>query len=205
MKENLILLKEVESELIRQKKEIQDLFDQNVFRIEKAESYLKDLTGKEADDFKVFSPRSIENVYRDRIEKETSNKKAYEKENESYQEKLDSLEDMIQKIRTVIQSLSSADLEETDGLKEISDGSEPGGLQAISDGNEMVAPQTISDGNETVASQTISNENETVASQRISDKNVAHQIMNCVSYITVDSERARIELTALAKKIGQEY
>lgn len=30
---------------------------------------------------------------------------------------------------------------------------------------------------------------------------IAHQILNCVSYITPDAERAKIELTALSKKL----
>ena len=32
-------------------------------------------------------------------------------------------------------------------------------------------------------------------------QHIAHQIINCVSFITSDAERAKIELTALAKKL----
>lgn len=157
MEKNLILLKEVESELNRQKKEIQELFNQNIFRIEKAESYLKDLTEKEADDFKVFSPRSIESVYKDRIEKETFEKDVCEKENKSYQEKINELESMIEKLNTVIRGLS------------LTTEKNMGDLQIYSNGR------------------------------------IANQIINCVSYITLDPERAKIELTALAKKILENH
>ena len=60
MKENIQVLEEVLDVLEEEKRKFYNLIRQNNFRIEEINSYLKELSKKEDEDFKVFSPRNVE-------------------------------------------------------------------------------------------------------------------------------------------------
>lgn len=170
MDKNIEVLEEVFDVLEEEKRKIYDLYNENDFRIEQINSYLHELTKKEEDDFKVFSPRSAENTHKEQIAADISKKEDYEAENIEYQKKIGFLKNLIDKVNAVIENM------QIEGEK--------AELQAEKIKNEE------SDNKEACSNIEIENR-----------KHIAHQILNCVSYIVPDPERARVELTVIAEKM----
>lgn len=179
MRENIEVLEEVLDVLEEEKRKVYNLVNQNEFRIEEINSYLRELSKKEDEDFKVFSPRNAENIHREQIEADTSEKKKYEEENAAYHKKIDSLKVLIDKVNIVIGNLHLFDEKE----KEMSVENEKSVENMGVDNTDNIVEKDILDGDE---------------GERV---HIAHQILNCVSFITPDAERAKIELTALSKKL----
>ena len=153
MNKNIEVLKEVLDVLEEEKKKNYDLVNENDFKIKQIDSYLQDLSKKEEDDFKVFSPRSVENVNREQIAADTSKKEKYAAENAEYQKKIEFLKNLINKVNIVIENL------------------------------QIEKEKTV---------QNIDNREQ---------EHLANHILNCVSFIVSDAERAKIELTAIAEKM----
>lgn len=162
MNQNIEVLEEVLDVLEEEKRKLYNLVSQNEFRIEEINSYLRELSKKEDEDFKVFSPRNAENMHRKQIEEDTSEMKRYQDENAEYHKKIDALKVLIDKVNIVI-----------------------GNLQ---DFNNFVVEET-------------EDSEENAVESNLEKKHIAHQILNCVSFIISDAERARIELTALSRKL----
>lgn len=176
MKENIEVLEEVLDVLEEEKNKFYDLVNQNEFRIEEINSYLQELSKKEDEDFKVFSPRNIENIHREQIETDTSDKKKYEGENAAYHRKIDALKVLIDKVNIVI-----------------------GNLQSFEKDEEQ--KENVIENAEIVENIKIANVDNIIEKDLLERKHIAHQILNCVSFITPDAERAKIELIALSKKL----
>lgn len=179
MRENIEVLEEVLDVLEEEKRKVYNLVNQNEFRIEEINSYLRELSKKEDEDFKVFSPRNAENIHREQIEADTSEKKKYEEENAAYHKKIDSLKVLIDKVNIVIGNLHVFDEKEEEMSVENEKSVENMGVN----NTDNIVEEDILDGDE---------------GERV---HIAHQILNCVSFITPDAERAKIELTALSKKL----
>ena len=170
MNEYIQILEKICDENIRNKSDLQSLVNQNLFQIEKIDSYLKSLFEKEDPEFKVFSPRNVESIYEEQIATNQKEKEELEKQNLSYYKKLNILEEQINQLSYVI-----------DSLKNIQFGPKP---------SNSVVNITSSD----VSSNCTAHSN-------ISSQHIAHRIMNCISYIDCDPERAKVELKAIAKKL----
>ena len=162
MNNNIEVLEEVLDVLEDERKHFLDLVNQNEFRMEEINSYLRELSKSEDEDFKVFSPRNVENMHREQIEADVSEKKKYEEENKEYLKKISFLKKLIDKVNIVIANLQYE--EEPDIPEEYK--------------NE---------------------DKDTLESDHI-----AQQILNCVSFIIPDADRAKVELTALAKKLSDD-
>ena len=145
-----------------ERKHFLDLVNQNEFRMEEINSYLRELSKSEDEDFKVFSPRNVENMHREQIEADVSEKKKYEEENKEYLKKISFLKKLIDKVNIVIANLQYE--EEPD----------------------------------------IPEENKNEDKDTLESDHIAHQILNCVSFIIPDADRAKVELTALAKKLSDD-
>lgn len=165
MNNNIEVLEEVLDVLENERKHFHDIVSQNEFRIEEINSYLKDLSKKEDEDFKVFSPRNVENMHREQIEADISEKKKYEEENKEYLKKIDFLKNLIDKVNVVI-----------------------GNMQLSEEKKEEFIEKKNNEICENIECE-------------LENNHIAHQILNCVSFITPDAERAKVELTALAKKL----
>lgn len=170
MDKNIEVLEEVLKVLEEEKKKFYDLVDENDFRIEQINSYLRELSKKEEDNYKVFSPRSAENVHREQIEADISKKEKYEAENAEYQKKIEFLKSLMDKVNAVIENLK---MEKEKAERQRADA-------------ESEKPDTIEEFSDTDNKE---------------QEHIAHQILNCVSYIVSDAERARVELTAIAEKM----
>lgn len=223
MKENIQVLEEVLDVLEEEKRKFYNLIRQNNFRIEEINSYLKELSKKEDEDFKVFSPRNVENIHREQIEADTSEMKKYEEENAVYNKKIEALKVLIDKVDIVISNLHVLKKREEqydDGLlpdfetaedtidiekKTGNDVSDDKGDKSTPDLDKKI--KKLKD-DKIEKNQTEINEVEEDGAEVDKEKkndlektHIAHQILNCVSYITPDAERAKIELTALSKKL----
>ena len=162
MNNNIEVLEEVLDVLEDERKHFLDLVNQNEFRMEEINSYLRELSKSEDEDFKVFSPRNVENMHREQIEADVSEKKKYEEENKEYLKKISFLKKLIDKVNIVIANLQYE--EEPD----------------------------------------IPEENKNEDKDTLESDHIAHQILNCVSFIILDADRAKVELTALAKKLSDD-
>lgn len=80
--ENYEVLKEMLSEIEQEYQDAQKKLQANMLRIEEAKLYLKSMLDKEDVDFKIFSPRNIETVHKNELERVTAEMNSYEKENE---------------------------------------------------------------------------------------------------------------------------
>ena len=162
MNNNIEVLEEVLDVLEDERKHFLDLVNQNEFRMEEINSYLRELSKSEDEDFKVFSPRNVENMHREQIEADVSEKKKYEEENKEYLKKISFLKKLIDKVNIVIANLQYE--EEPD----------------------------------------IPEENKNEDKDTLESDHIDHQILNCVSFIIPDADRAKVELTALAKKLSDD-
>lgn len=170
MDKNIEVLQEVLNVLEEEKIKLYDLVNENDFRIEQINSYLQDLSKKEEDDFKVFSPRNAENIHREQIKEDTSEKEKFEAENAEYQKKIEFLKDLMDKVNAVIENLQI----EAEKSKKQEEKSEEDGSIHIDKSYDQ---------------------------DNMEREHIAHQILNCVSFIVPDAERAKVELTAIAEKI----
>ena len=102
--------------LHEEKDDIQKQISDNTLQIMEAQSYAKEILDREEEDFKVFSPRKIEDIYKDELEK--SNVKQFDYENRNHalinrREKLDSILLVLENVWEEINlELSDAELEE---------------------------------------------------------------------------------------------
>lgn len=179
MNNNIEVLEEVLHVLDEERKKFLDLVSQNDFKIEKINSYLKELSNKEDEDFKVFSPRNVENVHKKQIEEDNIEKEKYERENVEYVKRMEALKALVDKLNIVIGNLQIEE-ENIEGM-------------------EMIEDKQLSI---TEDAEKISEKMENGVKEEIKDNlHIAHRILNCVSFLTFDTERAKRELTAIAKKM----
>ena len=85
MKEDkLSLLEELLDESLQEKKGIDDVIQKNQNRIAEIDSFINSIRNNEETDFKVFSPRSAESIYREELEKVEEEKTELENSNDYY-------------------------------------------------------------------------------------------------------------------------
>ena len=192
MDKNIEVLQEVLDLLESGKRKFYDMVNQNDFRIEEINSYLKELSKNEEDDFKIFSPRNAENRHRDQIEADTVEKKKCQNENEEYKKKIEYLKLLSDKVNLVVQNLYIENEFEKKTGENLSDEK----IDKNSDPDEKCTVEKCKKQNDT-------DDNKSVVFNNLQLENAhfAHQILNCVSFIVSDAERARVELTAIAKKM----
>lgn len=192
MDKNIEVLQEVLDLLESEKRKFYDMVNQNDFRIEEINSYLRELSKNEEDDFKIFSPRNAENRHRDQIEADTVEKKKCENENVEYKKKIEYLKLLSDKVNVVIQNLHIENESEEESEENLSDEKN----NKSSDPDEKCTVEKCEQQNETDDDKSV-----VLNNLQLENAHFAHQILNCVSFIVSDAERARVELTAIAKKM----
>ena len=80
---------------------------ENITRIEEIDSYLNSLLSKEENDFKVFSPRNVESIYKEKIDSNRSEKNSLEKENLNYLEEIQKLENYMSSMEKFLGDLNN--------------------------------------------------------------------------------------------------
>lgn len=115
-----ILLKETLQELSEEKSGFQEKVNKNLNRISEIDAYLKSIYDKEDTDFRVFSPRNVENVYKEQIEKSNKEKYSLENENQHLYRQINRLHHYMENINSVLNeedldfNLKSLDIQEKD-------------------------------------------------------------------------------------------
>lgn len=97
-----IVLEEMYQELLEEKKSFQDKINKNLDSIEEIDLFLKSIYEKEDSDFKVFSPRNVECVYKEQIEKGRQEKYAIENENQYQYRQVNRIDHYLESIQMVL-------------------------------------------------------------------------------------------------------
>lgn len=105
MEDNSILM-DLYQQLSAEKSEVQEKLNMNLSRITEIEEYLKSIYEKEDSDFKVFSPRSVDVLYKENIDKNNTEKHSLEIENRSYYKRINRIDRYLESLSQVIQNLS---------------------------------------------------------------------------------------------------
>lgn len=101
--ENKVTMQEMLQELSEEKKGFQDKINKNLNRISEIDAYLNSIYEKEDSDFKVFSPRSVENVYKEQLEKGKQEKYVLENENQHLYRQVNKIERYLENLRSVLE------------------------------------------------------------------------------------------------------
>ena len=110
MKEDkLSVFEELLEECLQDKKVIDDNIRKNLNRIAEIDSFINSIQNSEETDFKVFSPRSAESIYREEIADAKNEKIQLKNSNDSYLLKLGKTESRIEKISSLIKEGKSTD------------------------------------------------------------------------------------------------
>lgn len=110
MKEDkLRILEELYEDSLQEKKTISDELQSNLNRIKEIDTYLKSIRESEEFDFKVFSPRSAEILYKDRISESEIEKSKLENKNSNYYQKLEKIDKKISDLAFLIKDNKSID------------------------------------------------------------------------------------------------
>lgn len=186
---------------IQEKSDFQTLVNQNLFQIEKINSYLKSLFEKEDPEFKVFSPRNVESIYEEQIASNQEKKKKLETENLSYYKKINQLSEQIDQLSFVIDSLKNNNhmqtIDQSGSNNQIESVIESSNFDQVNNIDQVKSSiQSSNNNQENNSNQIVSNN---VSS--LSQNHISHRILNCVSFIDSDPERAKVELKAIAKKM----
>lgn len=99
-----IVLSELLNEIRKEREEVDAELQNNLSSIRAEEIYVQNFMDSESEDYKVFSPRSMELLYKDEITKVRNQKSNYEKINKSLCHKKNILSSWIERIEQVVKS-----------------------------------------------------------------------------------------------------
>lgn len=99
-KDEINILNEMYEECIRERETEEKKLQDNISRISEIDVFIKSM--KEETDLKVFSPRSPENIYGDKIREMLKEKSNFEKENQNHYQKLNRINRQIKQISQLI-------------------------------------------------------------------------------------------------------
>lgn len=102
-KEKLSVLENIYNAGLQDKKEVNKKLQDNLNRINEIDAFISSIEESEESDFKVFSPRSAESIYRENLEEIKKEKEALEKENQCHYRKLNQLEEQNRNIQLLMQ------------------------------------------------------------------------------------------------------
>lgn len=101
------VLKELYDNIFNTREEIQDIIQNNLNRLEEISVFLNSVEQSETVDYKVFSPRSIENIHKDKIIEYKAEKEKLQNSNNYYYEKLKVYEKQLADIKQLIKTTSN--------------------------------------------------------------------------------------------------
>ena len=107
--------------LNQERNDIQKQIDDNTWQIVEARSYAKEIMDREEEDFKVFSPRKIEDIYKDELHEYNVKQEDYENRNKVLivkKEKLDSIVLVLEKVWEELSEKESSNEKESVNDKE---------------------------------------------------------------------------------------
>lgn len=102
----LDILEEIKSGFVEEKEDLTKKLQLNKDQIYEIDRYVDSLIHNEEADYKVFSPRNIEDVYKEQINEKYVQKENIENENQYHYHRLNLINDKIEKIDSVIKKLN---------------------------------------------------------------------------------------------------
>ena len=157
--------------------------EENTLQIAEARSYTLEIMGKEEEDFRVFSPRTIRDIYKDELNKSQEKQDILENSNTSLQKKINELDSYIMLLDEVAKEMNSllSGSEEKMDTENIDNDI----LDSSNDSKEssLFVKRDQLDG-------TISNLNR-----------VIHKIDTCFKLVGQDPSRTKVELKQITKRI----
>lgn len=100
-KDKYNILKDIYNELLTERKKENEKLQSNLDRIKEIDVYLKSV--RDDTDFVVFSPRSAENIFSDRIRECGNEKSEKQEENKKYYSKLNKLDIQINQLKKLLE------------------------------------------------------------------------------------------------------
>ena len=170
-----ITLQEMVQELSEEKKGFQDKINKNLNRISEIDVYLNSIYEKEDSDFKVFSPRSVENVYKEQLDKAKQEKYVLENENQHLYRQVNKIERYLENLQGVL------------------NGEEEKGSDSGSDLSLMGLDIQEKD------RQRIARDLHDTSLQSLA--HLIHQVELASMYIDQDTIRAKLELTSISNNL----
>lgn len=104
----ITILEKLYDDFLEEKESVQSEIDDRKNKIEEINSYIHSIKDKEDSDFKVFSPRDVESIYKDSLEKNRRLKKEYEEDYQNKVEEMKMINDRLRKIEFLLQNSSES-------------------------------------------------------------------------------------------------
>lgn len=102
----LTVLKELYDNTFGARDEIQNMIQENLNRMDEISVILNSVEESETIDYKVFSPRSANNIYKDKITKYKEEKEKLQNRNNDYYRKLETYDRQLSDIKELMKSIS---------------------------------------------------------------------------------------------------
>lgn len=183
-KDNLLILNELYQNLKEEQDSILEKVNKNLNQIEELDLYIKSILEKQDSDYKVFSPRNVEVIYKEQIETCNAEKYALENENRNYYKQINKVGRYLENLEQVLKEDSLEEVE-----KEVPE--------------EIVSP--ISTKNFQIMDiqekerQRIARDLHDVTLQNLT--HIVHKMELAGAFMDQDSLRAKLELAAAAKNL----
>lgn len=195
MKKNSV--KKLESmyyDLLEERSRSQDVLNKNTERIKQIDVYLKSIYEKEDSDFRVFSPRNVESVFKERIDQNKHEKEEIESVNKELYRKIAVLDSYI---NALSEALPPAKKTETSDMNQLLDNSIVQGINAsakisLDERLNILAIQEEE-------RQRIARDLHDTSLQNLT--HLVHKIELSSLYIDTDPIRAKLELTNISKSL----
>lgn len=104
--DRLTVLKKLYDNTFNTREEIQDMIQNNLNRLEEISFFLNSVEQSETVDYKIFSPRSVENIHRDKITEYKAEREKLQNSNNNYYEKLKVYEKQLTDIKQLIKTIT---------------------------------------------------------------------------------------------------
>lgn len=111
MEEKKEILEKLYDDFLKEKELIQSKIDECKNKISEASSYISSIIDMEDSDFKVFSPRDVESVYKESLKENRSLKEKYEEEYQKQLVKKEKVDTRLKRIEYLMLNHSSDDLQ----------------------------------------------------------------------------------------------
>lgn len=185
-------LRELLQKMNHEKYDLEKQIEDNMLQIFEARSYAQEILDKEEEDFKVFSPRKIEDIYRDELEKSNVKQADYENRNQRLIARREELDSIISVLEKVVQETSKDNKDENEPVE---DNTADDTLENISDNT---SEESIPDVHENVVNDTMKDTlNKSVQNLTY----LMHKINLSTKFIRQDPMRAKLELETVNKGI----
>jgi len=181
------------AELNTERNDIQKEIDDNTLQIIEARSYTKEILDREEEDFKVFSPRKIEDIYKEELEKSNVKQVNFENRNSvliQKKEKLDSIISVLEKVSSEVGGVFHPDTVDDVSEKNI-DVVEENNENSTSLKDEIIDQKNLHQDDDTI--------NDTINKSVKNLQYLMHKIELSTKLIRQDPQRTKIELETVNK------